>query len=165
MSLRLSTTVVQCKEVVILPNKFNSNLAVAGKMYVVTTINYFNSSTGFVHDAAVSWTESISTSGFTVCALKAGRNDRTTPDSGLTFIDYFIFQGAPTGTVTGRKKISDWWEGTTCKTVDLPLVCSTALLLLHRVIGNYFKKKLSCPSCFCALCLGFNFLLLVDLNG
>lgn len=75
-----------------------------------------------MHDAAVSWAESVSTKGFTVCALKVGRNDRKTPDSGLTFVDYFMFQGSPTGSVSGRAKISDWWEGTTCKKVHLPLV-------------------------------------------
>ena len=110
---------MQCKTVSVKASTFQFSLAVR----VETSINYFNNSdSSFVHDAAVSWAEEISLSSFQVCALKAGRNDRLTPDNGLTFVDYIAYQGAPEGTVTGETLINNWWEGTTCQTVKLPSV-------------------------------------------
>jgi len=70
----------------------------------------------------VTWTEKINSTSFSVCALKAGRGDRPTPDRGLTFVDYIAYQGAPREAVAGEEKISDWWDGTTCKKVDFPQV-------------------------------------------
>ena len=119
VALDLASTEVQCKTVSVKASTFQFSLAVR----VETSINYFNNSdSSFVHDAAVSWAEEISLSSFQVCALKAGRNDRLTPDNGLTFVDYIAYQGAPEGTVTGETLINNWWEGTTCQTVKLPSV-------------------------------------------
>ena len=116
--LKLNTSDVQCKTVTFTPANFLSYMAVR----VETSINYYNSNGSFVHDAAVSWAEEISVSSFQVCVLKAGRLDRLTPDSGLTYVDYIAYQSAPVGSVTHEQLLSDWWEGTTCKTIALPAV-------------------------------------------
>ena len=157
LTLRLDSIDVQCKELVIFPNSFKDNFGLFGNIYVIATVNYYNFSGTFVHDAAVAWTESVSTKGFTMCALKAGRLDRKTPDSGLTFVDYFVFQGAPSGSVSGKTKMSDWWEGTTCKKVNLPLVglkyaipikiCFRTLCILAMIKEELFVLHLnSCSS-------------------
>lgn len=88
------------------------------------SVNYHNGPTNFVHDAAVAWAEKINVYNFTLCALKAGRNDRATPDNGITFVDYMAYQGAPTGAVAGEVVLKSWWEGTTCESVNLPSVSS-----------------------------------------
>ena len=116
--LQLDKTVVQCKAVSFKGAEFT----LGSQVHVHTSVNYFNESGPFVHDAAVTWIERVSTAGFSVCALKAGRNDRLTPDSGLTFVDYIACQGAPTGSMAGEVNITQWWEGTTCKIVDIPKV-------------------------------------------
>ena len=118
VELRLDTSDVQCKTVVFSPANFKNYMPVR----VETSINYYSSNGSFVHDAAVSWAEETSVSSFQVCVLKAGRLDRLTPDSGLTYVDYIAYQSAPAGTVTGEQLMSDWWEGTTCQTVALPKV-------------------------------------------
>lgn len=66
----------------------------------------------------------MNVSNFTVCALKAGRNDRATPDGGYTYVDYIAFQGSPSGGVAGKETLANWWDGTTCKTASLPAVSS-----------------------------------------
>jgi len=52
-----------------------------------------------------------------VCALKAGRLDRLTPDDGLTFIDFIAFQEAPKSASAGQVVMPNWWDGTQCKSV------------------------------------------------
>ena len=78
---------------------FQSN---RGNVRVQTTINYFNYSGNFIHDAAVTWVENVNLSSFDVCALKAGRLDRLTPDGGLTFVDFIAFQEAPKSSTAGQ---------------------------------------------------------------
>ena len=113
--LRLSTTDVQCKTVSFKPDSFQSN---ESRINVQTSINYFNSTGSFVHDAAVTWVESVTFTSFKVCALKAGRAERLTPDSGVTFVDYIAFQESPAGAVSSQLSMPlKWWDGTTCKTV------------------------------------------------
>ena len=97
--LRLSTTDVQCKTVSFKPDSFQSN---ESRINVQTSINYFNSTGSFVHDAAVTWVESVTFTSFKVCALKAGRAERLTPDSGVTFVDYIAFQESPAGAVSSQ---------------------------------------------------------------
>ena len=118
--LRLDTDVVQCKTVSYTSPQFLSQYEV----HVQASINYYDSgpNSTFVHDAAVTWTEKINIANFTVCALKAGRNDRVTPDGGRTFVDYIAYQGSPSGAVAGEEVINNWWDGTTCKMVSLPQV-------------------------------------------
>lgn len=92
-------------------------------VHVQVSVNYYNTpNVGFVHDATVAWAEKISNANFTACALKSGRNERITPDNGVTYVDYMAYQGAPAGAVAGEITLSNWWEGTTCKDVSLPQV-------------------------------------------
>ena len=46
------------------------------------------------------------------------------PDGGLTYIDFIAYQGNPVGSVTGHENLTSWWDGTNCKEVTLPQVCS-----------------------------------------
>ena len=123
--LKLDTSDVQCKTVTFTPANFKNYMAIR----VETSINYYSSNGSFVHDAAVSWAEEISISSFQVCVLKAGRLDRLTPDSGLTYVDYIAYQSAPVGSVTSEELLNDWWEGTTCKIIKLPAVGYKSLKL------------------------------------
>ncbi|XP_078374649.1 uncharacterized protein LOC144658168 [Oculina patagonica] len=116
VALRLDSSDVQCRSAVFKNNTFND----FRRVHVQTTINYFNETGSFVHDAAVTWAEKISVGGFSACVLKAGRLDRKTPDKGLTFIDYIAYQGAPEGAVSGEESLVSWWDGTHCRRVDIP---------------------------------------------
>jgi hypothetical protein len=93
-------------------------------VHVQASVNYYSTiaNATFTHDAAVAWTEEINVHNFTVCALKTGRNDRVTPDSGHTYVDYIAYQGSPAGAVAGEESMANWWDGTTCKSVALPSV-------------------------------------------
>lgn len=53
LALRLSSSDVQCKEAILQKNVFNNSR----RVHVQTTINYFNETGDFVHDAAVTWKE------------------------------------------------------------------------------------------------------------
>ena len=111
----MNTTDVQCKTVSFKEAEFESS---RGTVYVQTSINYFNYSGNFIHDAAVTWVENVNYHTFEVCALKAGRAERLTPDGGLTFVDFVAFQESPVGAISGRLQMpSDWWDGTSCKSV------------------------------------------------
>ncbi|XP_078357011.1 uncharacterized protein LOC144641875 [Oculina patagonica] len=117
--LRLQTTDVQCRTISF--NNVNGSFESSrGLVHVQTSINYFNYTGNFVHDAAVNWIENVNLNAFDVCALKAGRAERLTPDGGLTFVDYIAFQEAPVDSVAGRFSISNWWDGTNCKKIDFP---------------------------------------------
>ncbi|KAJ7393392.1 hypothetical protein OS493_006364 [Desmophyllum pertusum] len=138
VALRLNATDVQCKTVSFKQGAFESSKGV----YVQTSINYFNYTGNFTHDAAVTWVENVATSTFKVCALKAGRAERWTPDHGLTFVDFVAFQESPVGALSGRIQMpSKWWDGTTCEKVSfytttfstVPYVLLTAE---HNVLGQ-----------------------------
>ena len=106
---------MQCKTVPFKTALFESS---RGHVYVQTSINYFNYSGNFIHDAAVTWVENVNIYTFEVCALKAGRAERLTPDGGLTFVDFVAFQECPADAIAGRLQMpSDWWDGTKCKSV------------------------------------------------
>ncbi|XP_074615862.1 uncharacterized protein LOC141875476 [Acropora palmata] len=139
VALRMNTTDVQCKTVHFKPTSFQSN---EGKINVQTSINYFNSTASFVHDAAVTWVESVTYLNFKLCALKAGRAERPTPDDGLTFVDYVAIQESPAGAAAGHLRMPmKWWDGTTCEKLDFqqglftkaPFVFLTAE---HSVLGQ-----------------------------
>ena len=100
----------------------NSTFLPNKTIHVYASVNYFNATGSFIHAATVSWTETVTTKAFNACVLKAGRNDRIPPDGGLTYIDYVAFQGNPVGAVAGQEMLSDWWDGTTCKLVEMPKV-------------------------------------------
>ena len=57
---------------------------------------------------------------FTACVMAAGYNERKS--SANLSIDWIAYQGAPVGGVTGEVRMSQWWTGTTCKTVNFPSV-------------------------------------------
>ena len=88
-----------------------------GTVNLQTSINYFNFTGSFIHDAAVAWVENVNLTSFEVCVLKAGRGDRLTPDGGLTFVDYVAFQEAPVNAVAGQQLMTDWWDGTNCQSI------------------------------------------------
>ena len=118
----LGNTEAQCKQI-----SFSNSLFLTKKsIHVLLAVNYFNSSGGYTHEAAVAWTEDVSAAKFRICVLTAGRLDRVPPDGGLTYVDFIAYQGNPVGSVTGHENLTSWWDGTSCKEVVLPQVCCTA---------------------------------------
>ena len=88
---------------------------------VQITVNHIDTSDkSYVHDAAVSWVENVSYDRFTTCVMAAGYNERKSK-SNVT-VDWMAYQGAPVGGVAGEVRISQWWTGTTCKSVNFPSV-------------------------------------------
>ena len=88
---------------------------------VQITVNHIDTSDmTYVHDAAVSWIEDVSYEQFTGCVMAAGYNERKSRAN--VSIDWIAYQGAPVGGVTGEVRMSQWWTGTTCKTVSFPSV-------------------------------------------
>ncbi|CAH3133263.1 unnamed protein product [Porites lobata] len=88
---------------------------------VQITVNHIDTSdVNYVHDAAVSWIEDVTYEQFTACVMVAGYNERKSRAN--VSIDWIAYQGAPVGGVTGEVRMSQWWTGTTCKTVKFPSV-------------------------------------------
>lgn len=117
----LGNTEVQCRQI-----SFSSSIFLVNKpTHVLLAVNYFNSSGKYTHEAAVAWTEDVSSTKFRICVLTAGRLDRVPPDGGLTYVDFIAYQGNPVGSVTGHENLTSWWDGTSCKEVSLPQVYST----------------------------------------
>ncbi|CAH3133210.1 unnamed protein product [Porites lobata] len=86
---------------------------------VQITVNHIDTSDmNYVHDAAVSWIEGVTYEQFTACVMAAGYNERKSRAN--VSIDWIAYQGAPVGGVTGEVPMSQWWTGTTCKTVNFP---------------------------------------------
>ena len=86
------------------------------------TVNHQDTSDmSYVHDASVSWVEDVNNDKFTACVMTAGFNERMSY-SNVT-VDWLAYQGAPVGGVAGVRRISQWWTGTTCETVNFPSVC------------------------------------------
>ena len=134
-------------------------------VHILLTVNYDGEAKNIVHHAITAWTESISKSQFTACALKAGRNEyqRGIPSRyGTTYVDWVAFQGSPKGGVDGEELIADWWEGTTCKLVSLPKVsglCSDSFCAFDteevywRILGC-FSRGTRCRNCdYCRIFL------------
>ena len=87
------------------------------------TVNHLDTSDkSYVHDASVSWIEDVNYDKFTACVMIAGFNERMSY-SNVT-VDWLAYQGAPVGGVAGVQRISQWWTGTTCETVNFPSVSS-----------------------------------------
>ena len=61
------------------------------------------------------------------------------PDGGLTYIDFIAYQGNPAGSVTGQENLANWWDGTICKEVSLPQVCSSVYHLI--ILISLFCKQ------------------------
>ncbi len=88
---------------------------------VQITVNHIDTSDkSYVHDAAVSWVENVDYDRFTACVMAAGFNERKS--SANVTVDWMAYQGAPVGGVTGKVRMSQWWTGTTCETVNFPRV-------------------------------------------
>ena len=109
---------------------------------VQITVNHIDTSDkSFVHDAAVSWIEDVNYDRFTACVMAAGYNERKS--SANVSVDWIAYQGAPVGGVTGEVRISQWWTGTTCETVNFPSVRGFAFSLLSFLLllcSNSFLK-------------------------
>ena len=150
VALRLQTEDVRCRKVYFKTGSFESS---RGNVRVQTTINYFNYSGNFIHDAAVTWVENVNLSSFDVCALKAGRLDRLTPDGGLTFVDFIAFQEAPKSSSAGQVIMTNWWDGTQCESVtfEVSLNCNKSPYIKTNPIGTPSMSvssdhKLSCTT-------------------
>ena len=88
---------------------------------VQITVNHIDTSdSSYVHDAAVSWVEDVNYDRFTACVMAAGFNERKSTAN--VTVDWIGYQGAPVGGVTGEVRVSQWWTGTTCETVNFPTV-------------------------------------------
>ena len=88
---------------------------------VQITVNHIDTSDkSYVHDAAVSWVENVSYDRFTACVMAAGYNERKS--KAYVTVDWMAYQGAPVGGVAGEVRLSQWWTGTTCKSVNFPSV-------------------------------------------
>ena len=95
---------------------------------VQVTVNHIDTSdVNYVHDAAVSWIEDVTYEQFTACVMAAGYNERKSRAN--VSIDWVAYQGAPVGGVTGEVRMSQWWTGTTCKTVNFPSVSVVTVTL------------------------------------
>ena len=138
VALRLSTTDVQCKTVNFNPASFQSNET---RINVHTSINYFNYSGNFIHDAAVTWIESVTFTSFKVCVLKAGRAERLTPDNGVTFVDYIAFQESPAGAESSHLSMDNWWDGTTCKSVTFDVSKNYACNTIVVQYCSYIQQR------------------------
>ena len=113
-----------CEVILFRPYVFYQDKPIA----VQITINHIDTSDKtHVHDAAVSWVENISYHQFTACAMAAGFNERNSTAS--VTVDWIAYQGAPMGGVAGEVRILQWWTGTTCETVNFPLVSNVFNLL------------------------------------
>ncbi|XP_073252197.1 uncharacterized protein [Porites lutea] len=88
-------------------------------LQVQLTVNHVDTrDMNYVHDAAVSWIEDVSYENFTACVMAAGYNERKSRAN--VSIDWIAYQGAPVGGISGEVRMSQWWTGTTCKTVNFP---------------------------------------------
>ena len=97
------------------------------------TVNHLDTSDkSYVHDASVSWVEHVNYDKFTACVMTAGFNERMSY-SNVT-VDWLAYQGAPVGGVAGVQRISQWWTGTTCETVNFPTVSSFFFFFFIRAI-------------------------------
>ncbi|CAH3159390.1 unnamed protein product, partial [Porites evermanni] len=89
------------------------------EVHVQITTNHWNiSEKNFVHDATVSWVETVNFENFEVCVTAAGRNDRFIKE--FATVDWMAYQGAPDGGVAGKTPIPEWWTGSQCSKVSLP---------------------------------------------
>ena len=91
------------------------------KVHVQITVNHINLNDSItVHDAVTSWTESINTKNFTVCAMQSGRKEENF--NPFASIDWLAYQGAPPEGLTGTIRMQKWWSGTNCADVTFPKV-------------------------------------------
>ena len=105
---------------------------------VQITVNHVDTSDkSYVHDAAVSWVENVSYDRFTACVMAAGYNERKSKAN--VTVDWMAYQGAPVGGVAGEVRISQWWTGTTCKSVNFPSVSTFSFHFTTQVPEEQFR--------------------------
>ena len=118
---------------------------------VQITVNHIDTSDKtYVHDAAVSWIEDVTYEQFTACVMAAGFNERKSRAN--VSIDWIAYQGAPVGGVTGEVRMSQWWTGTTCKTVNFPSVSIFFVLVYQSFVWLPEFPKISWICKFCISC-------------
>ncbi|XP_022809824.1 uncharacterized protein LOC111346825, partial [Stylophora pistillata] len=106
---------------------------------VQITVNHIDTKDkSYVHDAAVSWVENVNNNRFTACVMAAGFNERQS-NANVT-VDWMAYQGAPVGGVADEVRLSQWWTGTTCKSVIFPsgkfsVMPSVFVTAAHRHAG------------------------------
>ena len=123
---------------------------------VQIAVNHIDTSDkSYVHDAAVSWVENVYYHQFTACMMAAGFNERKWTAN--VTIDWIAYQGAPVGGVSGDVRISQWWTGTTCETINFPPVSDILLLsfLVYHLLfsqGSYDPTSFTTPYCLYLSC-------------
>ena len=104
---------------------------------VQVTVNHTETSDkSYVYDAVVSWVENVNYDRFTVCMMAAGCNERHA-NANVT-VDWMVYQGTPVGGVPDEVRLSQWWTGTTCKSVSFLSVGK-----MNYLIINVLKTKRS----------------------
>ena len=100
----------------------------------------------YVHDAAVSWVENVNYDRFTACVMAAGYSERHA-NANVT-VDWMVYQGAPVGGVADEVRLSQWWTGTTCKSVSLPSVSKINCLKMNvlKTKTSFFVKPEPCSA-------------------
>ena len=118
-TLTKTTSEKECSYISFRQNVFYPDTPV----FVQTSVNHFDTGDqSYVHDAAASWVEQVSTKGFVACVTLTGRNDR--PAYRFATIDWLAYQGAPKEGVSGvvRMVNGTWLTGTTCEMIYFPTV-------------------------------------------
>ena len=87
----------------------------------------------------VNWIEDVTYEQFTACVMAAGFNERKSRAN--VSIDWVAYQGAPVGGVTGEVRMSQWWTGTTCKTVNFPSVSIFFSSFINVLSGCQSSQK------------------------
>ena len=104
---------------------------------VQVTVNHTETSDkSYVYDAVVSWVENVNYDRFTTCMMAAGYNERHA-NANVT-VDWMVYQGTPVGGVADEVRLSQWWTGTTCKSVSFLSVGK-----MNYLIINVLKTKRS----------------------
>ena len=104
---------------------------------VQVTVNHTETSDkSYVYDAVVSWVKNVSYNRFTACMMAAGYNERHA-NANVT-VDWMVYQGTPVGGVADEVRLSQWWTGTTCKSVSFLSVGK-----MNYLIINVLKTKRS----------------------
>ena len=84
----------------------------------------------------MSWVENVNYDRFTACMMAAGYNERHA-NANVT-VDWMVYQGTPVGGVADEVRLSQWWTGTTCKSVSFLSVGK-----MNYLIINVLKTKRS----------------------
>eukprot|EP00118_Oscarella_pearsei_P018044 m.182299 g.182299 ORF g.182299 m.182299 type:complete len:1104 (+) comp39293_c0_seq12:1544-4855(+) len=123
-----------CKQV-----KFNPHFFYPGqRLHALVTPDFrYGTKAHFVHDAATLWVESFGYNNLTICAYVAGRGERHgLTDKHAVTASYMVYQGAPSGAMSGILQLSNWWSATTCRHVPLMGFSSIPYVLVSLQHGN-----------------------------